>query len=342
MTEKKKVTMREVAAAAGVTIGTVSHVINGTASISEKTKEEVWRVIREMGYSPNPMAQYMRSKKSRILGLFVPDLTNIFFAKTASVFANLAYENGYTVLILENAYSEEKEKQNVQILVRNRADAAVVLCGFLNHSHEKELLEKKIQIVYADCESDCKEIPSISFENRTVMNQIADYAKERGYSSIGYFSEPLALDNLSTRFASYCEALEKNGIPYRKEHIFLSEKLSKDHLKNGYIYMKEILMSHKIEELPKLWLTSSDLSAIGAIRALKEAGLRIPEDMAVIGWDDLEISESIFPSLTTVHQDQTELGKKSWELLMKLLKDETWNHVVLEQNMIFRDSCPEK
>jgi len=340
LADKKKVTMKEVAAAAGVTIGTVSHVINGTASISEKTKEEVWRVIKEMGYSPNPMAQYMRSKRSRIIGLFVPDLTNHFFAKTASVFTQLAYKNGYTVLILENSYSPEKEKQNVQILIRNYAEAAVVLCGFLDDSQADKLLEKNIRIVYADCMSNHKNISYICFDNHVVMSQIIAYARKKGYSSIGYFSEPLILNNLITRFDSFREALKENGIPYREDHIFLSERLTKDHLRNGYAYMKEILQTSDIAQLPKLWITSSDLSAIGAIRALKEAGIRIPEDMAIIGWDNLEISENIFPSLTTVHQDQAELGEKSWQLIFGLLNKKNPENIILNQKIIFRQSCP--
>lgn len=332
--------MKEVAAAAGVTIGTVSHVINGTAPISEKTKEEVLRVIKETGYAPNPMAQCMRSKKSRIIGLFVPDLTNHFFAKTASVFAQLAYRNGYTVLILENAYSLETEKQNVQILIRNYAEAAVVLCGFLDDSQVDKLQEKNIRIVYADCMSQHKDISHICFDNHAVMSQIITYAKKKGYSSIGYFSEPLMLNNLATRFDSFRKALEENGIPYREDQIFLSARLTKDHLHNGYTYMREILQTNDMDKLPRLWITSSDLSAIGAIRALKENGVRIPEDMAIIGWDDLEISENIFPSLTTVHQDQAELGEKSWQLILGLLNQEKPENVILDQSIIFRQSCP--
>lgn len=334
----ERVTMKEVAKRAGVTIGTVSHVINGTASISAETKQRVWDVIEETHYTPNPMASYMRSKKSKIIGLLLPDLNNHFFAKTASEFTALAYENGYTVLILENGYSLEKEKQNIQILIRNNADAVFVMCGFHDESLLEELLKRKKTVIFADRDSDAEAIPCIQFDNHKIMMEIVSLAKEKGCDSVGFLCETLELTNLKERFAGYRQALAANGYSYRPEHVFLSETLRMNHIQNGYAYMKEILQTHKREELPKAWITSSDLSALGAIRAFEEAGYQVPKDFLIVGWDNLEVSEFISPKLTTVLQDQKKLGREMWKLFLKSMKGESVQRIILEQELIQRES----
>lgn len=335
----ERTTMKDVAKKAGVTIGTVSHVINGTASISEETKQRVWKVIEETNYTPNPMASYMRSKKSKIIGLMLPDLNNHFFAKTASQFASLAYQNGYTVLILENSYSPEKEQQNMQILIRNNADAVIIMCGLQKEELLDEFLKKKKIVIFADQNSTCGDIPCIQFDNNKIMMKIVSLLKQRGCDSIGFLCETLELTNIRKRFEAYERALLANGYVYRPEHVFLSKSLRMDHIKNGYSYMKEILSTHKKEELPKAWITSSDLSAVGAIRAMNEAGYRVPEDFAFIGWDNLEISEFISPKLTTVLQNQTRLGHEMWDMFMKCVEEVPTQNIVLEQELIIRESC---
>lgn len=334
----ERTTMKEVAKKAGVTIGTVSHVINGTAPISEETKQRVWQVIKETNYTPNPMASYMRSKKSKIIGLMLPDLNNHFFAKTASEFTSLAYQNGYTVLILENGYSLEKEKQNIQILIRNNADALVVMCGFQDEKLLEELLKREKIVIFADRCSTRNEISSIQFDNHKIMMEIVSLAKQRGFDSVGFFCETLELTNIRKRFEGYQSALAAYGYPYRPEHVFLSESLRMDHIQNGYLYMKEILKDHRKEELPKVWITSSDLSALGAIRAMREYGYQVPEDFAFVGWDNLEISEFISPKLTTVLQNQKNLGREMWEMFVKRAEGEEVLDIVLEQELIVRES----
>lgn len=334
----ERITMKEVAKKAGVTIGTVSHVINGTASISEETKRRVWKVIEETNYTPNPMASYMRSKKSKIIGLMLPDLNNHFFAKTASEFVSYAYQNGYMVLILENGYSREKEKQNIQMLIRNNADALISMCGFQDEELLEELLKRNKIVILADCNSEREDVPSIQFDNQKIMMEIISRAKEKGCQSIGFFCETLELTNLQKRFQGYKEALSANNYLYREEYVFLSKTLRMNHIQNGYLYMKEILSTKKKEELPEVWIASSDLSAIGAIRAMNEFGYLVPGDFDFVGWDNLEVSDYISPKLTTVLQNQTTLGYEMWEMFRKKLEGKEVENKVLGQELIVRES----
>lgn len=337
--KNSRATMKDVANRAGVTIGTVSHVINHTASISQETTKRVLDAIAELHYVPNTMARNMRSKTNHRVGLMIPNLTNNFHARIASNFVDLADRNKYIVYIMGYQYSLEREKKELRSLMEYNVGTVVIVNGCGEEEYIKKLLDRGIDVILADRHSDIEGVPCVEFENCRVYREIIQMLKKKGYRSVGFISEPLVLTNLKDRFRGYEQGLKENGYEWNPNHIFVSERLCLDNTKNGYLYMKELLETKSREQLPQVFLATSDLLAIGILRAIIEAGYRVPEDFGIVGCDNLQISGYMQPRLTTVMQDRELLSLELWKMIMAKNNGEKVNNVVLPQRLIVRESC---
>lgn len=336
---KRKTTMKEVAAKAGVTIGTVSHVINGTAPISDETKSRVLKVIKELNYIPNPMARYMRSKKSHMIGILIPNINNYFYSNITKTFIDQAGKEDYSVLIMGYNYSLDGEKRAIESLLQHNVDVIIIVNGLNDEIYIKKILDYNIPVIVADRRINLKHVPYIQYENETVMYDVVAMLKEKGYGSIGFFSDPIELTNLNDRYESYLKALQVHGYQYNPSHVFISEKLCMDNTENAYLIMKKLIKSHKKEELPEAFIASSDLAAIGMMRAFNEAGYSVPEDFGIIGCDNINIAGYTKPRLTTIEQDQVLMGKNLWEMAKSLINGEKVENITLTQKLIIRESC---
>ncbi|MDO4274752.1 MAG: LacI family DNA-binding transcriptional regulator [Eubacteriales bacterium] len=337
--KNNRATMKDVANLAGVTIGTVSHVINHTASISQETTRRVLDAIAELHYVPNTMARNMRSKTNHRVGLMIPNLTNNFHARIASNFVDLADKYKYIVYIMGYQYSLEREKKDLRSLMEYNVGTVVIVNGCHEEEYIRKMLDRGIDVILADRHSDIEGVPCVEFENCRVYREIIHVLKEKGYSSIGFISEPLVLTNLKDRFGAYKQGLRENGYELNEDHIFISERLCLDNTKNGYLYMKELLQNRCREELPQVFLATSDLLAIGILRAITEAGYRVPEDFGIVGCDNLQISGYMQPRLTTVMQDRELLSKELWKMILAKDNGEKVENIVLPQKLILRESC---
>lgn len=341
MNKKKnsKVTMKEVASKAGVTIGTVSHVINGTASISNETKKRVLKVIKELNYIPNPMARYMRSKKSHMIGLLTPNINNYFHSNIASTFIDEAGREGYSVLILGYNYSLEGEKRAIASLLEYNVDAIVIANGYDDETYIKQILERDVSVILMDRNTTMDNVYYIQYDNKKVIYEIVSRLKNKGYKSIGYISEPLKLVNLEKRYKNYLEALSEFDYNINTKHVFISDKLRMDNIRNGYIYMKEILKTHSKEDLPEAFIVSCDLTAIGVMRAINEAGYSVPEDFGIVGCDNIDVAGYTKPRLTTINQNQVLMGKELWKMVKQCCEGKKAQNITLKQELIIRESC---
>lgn len=336
---RKRMTITQVAERAGVTIGTVSHVMNGTAPITQETAQKVYQAIRELNYVPNIMAKSLRSRKNYTIGLMIPNLNNSFHSRITSVFVDRAYKLGYSVQIYGYEYSLEREKEELARLESNNIGVVIIFNGCGDEEEIESFVKKGIPVILADRRTDIPGVPCIEFDNKRVMKEIVLMLKERGYQRIGFFSEPLRLTNLQDRYQGYQDALESCGYPFNENYVFIREDLCLDNLKNGFLYMREILRTRKKEELPQVWITSSDLLAIGIMRAMEESGYKIPMDFGVVGFDNTEISGYVTPRLTTVNQDQVLMGEKLMDMVLRLGNHEQVENILLDQSLIVRKSC---
>jgi DNA-binding LacI/PurR family transcriptional regulator len=332
--------MTQVAQMAEVTIGTVSHVINGTAPISAETRERVEYYIKELDYRPNIAAKSLQKKKNYSVGLMIPNLNKNFHSKIMSTFLDCAYEKGYSVQIHGYEYSLERERCELARLEDIDVGIVVIVNGYGDEPEIMSLVNKGIPVILADRSTDLPNVPFIKFDNRKVMMEMIETFKLKGYKRIGFFSEQLNLDNLQERFNSYQDALKLHGYEYNPNYVFIEEKLCLENLDNGYLYMKSLLEKRQKDELPDVWIASSDLLAVGMMHAITEKGYKIPDDMGIIGFDNIGITKHVRPKLSTVEQNQALLGERLMELV-----DQTYSgrkgedSIVLEQKLILRESC---
>ena len=337
---KKRATVKDVASKAGVTIGTVSHVINGTASISQETSLRVLTAIEELGYVPNAAARNIRVKHTKTVGLMVPKMSNSFYARIASGFMDkAAKEDNYTVLLLSYEYSLEREKAEIISLIQQNVEAIVIANGYHDEAVVQEALDRDIKVIFVDRRTSNPNIPYIEYDNRAIYGDVIGFLKEKGYHSIGFISESLSMINLYDRYEGFMAGMEKHQYPVCEEHIFISERFREDHMEQGYLFMKKLLNERSKEELPEAFIASSDLLALGIIRAMKEKGYQVPGDFGVVGCDDLEISAYMSPSLTTVRQDRDTLANKMWDITKAAIAGKKVENITLGQELIIRESC---
>ena len=352
--KSKKVTIRQVAERAGVTIGTVSHVLNDTATISAETTARVKDAIRELNYVPNVTARSLRSKRNKMLGILVPNLNNNFYSRILSTFTDLAFAEGYVVQIFGYEYSVEKELQILHTLASASLDLVIIMNGCGDEEGINRLRAAGKQVILADRDSGTEGVCSVCFDNRQGVWKAIELFQRKGYQRVGYLSEPLDLSNVQERYQAYGEAMEKAYGGIREEDIFFCEDFRLDALNNGYRYMKQVLESREKEQLPDAFLATSDLLAIGAMRACRECGYEIPADFGFVSFDNLDICSFVSPAMTSIEQNQVAMGTALFELVKELHKDggqsrstqeqSTWEQsamrrIVLPQKLIERESC---
>ena len=339
--KSKMPTIVDVAARAGVTIGTVSHVLNKTAPISEETTRRVLAAIRELGYKPNSIARALRTKKSCVIGFLLPDITNDFYTPVLSTFIDHAHQDGYTVLVVSYQYSAKREEIEIDRLVDKNVDGILLFNGCDDLPVLRRIKEAGIPLVVADRRLDEIDLPTVGYDNVKTVCRVVDMLCKKGCRRIGFLSESTRLSNLYDRYAGYQKGLAQNGIALCPELVYISENLEMNNLEQGYLYIKHILKNTPRQELPDAIFATTDLLAIGAMRALEEMGFQIPQDIGVVGFDNIAFTEFIKPKLTTVEQDKNMMGSVAWEVLKNVIdgKSKQTQHVLLPQKIIIKESC---
>ncbi|MCP1103173.1 DNA-binding LacI/PurR family transcriptional regulator [Aequitasia blattaphilus] len=338
MTEFKRATMHDVAKKAGVTIGTVSNVINNPEKVAEETIEKVNEAIKSLNYVPNILARNMRSKNNKMIGLLIPNLSNNFCSGITTALSNKAYNEGYTIIVLGFEYSIEKEKKALKSLYEHNVETIIILNGHSDEKYLESYIKKGVKFILVDRRADVEGVSYVEFDNKATMDILVRTLKDKGYQSIGFISEPLDLSNIHDRYDGYRDALVKYGYSFKESYVFISEELCLNNAENGYLHMKRVLEKHRRDELPDVFIVSSDFQAIGVQKAILEKGYRIPEDFGVIGCDDISIDEYVTPRLSSIHQDRELLSDAIWKMVKKKHKGQEIANVMLPQSLTLRDS----
>nr|WP_294664032.1 LacI family DNA-binding transcriptional regulator [uncultured Blautia sp.] len=337
---KKRVTITQVAKHAGVSVGTVSNYLNGTASVSHDRAQRIQNAIDELDYIPDTLASSLRRKDSTAIHVLTPHLDSAFYTYTISTLMHCAYKAGYTVHISSYEYSADIEKQQLRALESSKPGTSVIVFnGFDDLTEIKRLARKQIHVILADRQKVPGYTSSVVFDNRRAPFEIVRLLKSKNYKRIGLFTEPTELQNIHERGEGFLEAMRYFGFSDPERYIYSRPELSLDKLKNSYLYMMEILNSSTREELPDAWLATSDYLAFGMMRAINEKGYSIPEDIAIVGYDNIEISGYVNPRLTTVEQDQKLFGKTLWSVITEYNKTGKYQNIELPQKIKMRGSC---
>ncbi|MFL5132613.1 MAG: LacI family DNA-binding transcriptional regulator [Microvirga sp.] len=327
--------IQDVAKLADVSTATVSRALATPERVSPEARARVLEAIAKTGYVPNPAARTLRSQKTYMVLVVLPDLSNTFFSKILRGIEETLFEAGYGMIISDLDGSPEKEAHFAAFTAAGRVDGAILLNGHLfGQSREGEGQPARIKIpLVAVCEAiPGADIPQIEIDNRAAAYGMTQHLASLGHRSIAYVSGPASNILERERFQGFKDGLETAGLPFDPALV-----LPGDYTIEAGVRAGQDLVARPTR--PTAVFCTSDEMAIGLMRTLFSAGLRVPEDISVAGFDDIEFAAVAEPPLTTIHQPRRELGQAAASALIELLQGRSSpKRIRLETELVIRDS----
>ncbi|SDI67419.1 LacI family DNA-binding transcriptional regulator [Alteribacillus bidgolensis] len=327
--------IKEVAKKANVSTATVSHVINGTRFVADPTKEKVFQAMKELDYRPNMVARSLRSRKSYTIGLLVPlvadDTSNFFFMSIANGIEQVLKENGYNLILSNSNENIETEREQIEVFNTQFIDGLVIApVNGMDANYEKDLLGD-YPVVVIDRKPSEFQGDVVLVNNRKATYDAVSSLLKKGHRSIGYISGALGITTSDERLGGYKDALKEYSVPF--EHRFIKEGPAT--FRSGYE-----LASKLLKEGVTALFAANNVMTMGAMSFLQEQKVNIPNEIAVIGYDDYDWMKVMSPPLSVVKQPSFELGKKAVEQLLKRMEGslEESKEVLLEAEFIERGS----
>lgn len=312
-----KVTRADVAKLAGVSTATVSYVLNNSRNMSEKTRKLVLDAVEELNYKPDMIARSMKTNETMQLSVMVNDISNPFFGEIIIGFETAAIEKGYFVNVCTGYKNIDNYLDNY---ITRRIDGVYVVTVPNKFDFKKlyDLTDQGIKVVVSgNTESDLKKVSAIENDYITAMRSAVKYLKDMGHERIAYISGLSRKHLFDSRINGYLTALKEQGSSYGDELLIEGTAPYTTGMEEGYELAERLLESKK--EFSAV-ICTNDLMAMGAITAFSDAGLRVPEDISVMGFDDIIFSKTWRPALTTMSTNKHELGRKAFELLYNNMK----------------------
>ena len=332
--KKQKITIHDISKALKIDSSTVSRALNDSSRVSLKTKQKILDKAEELGYQRNILASNLRTNKTNTIGVIVPRISRSFFSSVISGIEDTAQNSGYNVIICQSFESFEREKKIMNTLLSNRVDGILISISMQTTSfdHLKPYLDYGGPIVFYDRPCSFENCSSISVNDYKASYTVTEHLIQSGCKNIVHFAGPQIIDLYKNRKQGYVDAIINNGLEFKESYCFESKLAEED----GVAFAKKIISMENIDGV----YSSNDTAAIGAMQYLKFMGVKIPEDIAVAGFNNDPISSVIEPGLTTINQPDFEMGKIAANMLIEQIKNETTNKEskVLDVELIIRNS----
>lgn len=307
--------IKEVAREADVSTASVSRVINGDSYVSEEVKKKVLTAVQKLGYTTNVNARNLRKKQTNLIGVIIPDILNTVFGRTLRAIEKIADENNLDLLIFNYASKYSRLENFFNILERRRADGLIFISG--EYNKKEEALIKKFDLpliqIFRDRNHENLTIPNLNIDNYQMAYQVVETLYQKGYRKIAFISGSPLKDHKSSRLLAYEQAMKDLNLEIAPGFVQKGEY----DLESGYQALKKIIENYS---RPEAVFAANDEMALGAMRYAQDMNLNIPEDIALIGIDNIDISRDSVPELSTVNQPYFEIGKKAVELLLQLIR----------------------
>lgn len=330
------VTIKDIAEAGGFSITAVSRALRDRDGVSEETRQKIREIASQMGYMPNAAARSLRTKSTQTLGVIIEDITKPYFGKMVKGIDDTAGIFGYNILMCNTNLDPVQELKAVNLLLEKSVDGVIF--------HPTQLTEKGIQLLiksgipfinvgrrFLDIKTSC-----VIVDNREGIKTIFNYLVSKGCRNILFINSPTFSSTSHDRMQGYLEALLDNGMAYREEMV----RISKSNFETGYQTMKQILEQGLVFDGV---LCGRDMIAVGVMSALLEHGLKIPGDVLLTGYDDLDFTPYLKVPLTTMHQPVYEIGKQAVEILVNRIESKTKaneiDEVILKPRLVIRESA---
>ncbi|AIF53004.1 LacI family DNA-binding transcriptional regulator [Pelosinus sp. UFO1] len=327
------ITIQDVAKTAGVSVASVSRVINNSSAVAPKTREKVLQVINTLNYQPNLLGRNLRRLEARRILVLLPTISNPFYTNIVRGIEDIARKNGFNVMLCNTDSDVNREKDYLEILKNRLSDGVIMMGPELSVEELTDLVEKFPVIQCCEYIEGVKGV-HVSIDNFVAAVKAVNHLIRMGHKRIGLISCKNRFISTTQRIEGYKEALKAADITFDASLIQYVDDYD---FKSGYRIMQPFL---ERKDRPTAIFALSDVVAIGAMRRIKESGLSIPEDIAVVGFDDISFAAMSNPSLTTIFQPQYDIGCVAMNLLIKQMQGQTVDTtaIYLEHELIIRES----
>ena len=326
--------IKDVAHRAGVSSATVSRVLANKPHVSEKMRRRVLEAVQDLEYQPSRVARSLRTQRTAIIGLIISDIQNPFFTSLVRAVEDVAYEHKYGVFLCNSDEDIEKERLYIELLSAERVAGVVISPTRETDNPSRKLVEVDIPVVAVDRRMLDLEVDTVITDNVGAAFDIVSHLISGGYRRIAAVVGPPTTTTGRERLEGYSQALKAHGLPVLSHLVRTG--LPKETL--GYQFTGELL---DLPEPPTALFTGNNSLTVGALRAIHERGLRIPDDIALVAFDEMDWMSLVRPTLTVVAQPTYELGQTAADLLLKRIEDgnRAIQEVMLKPTIFIRQSC---
>ena len=326
-------TIKEIAQKANVSIATVSRALNNDPRVTEETRTQILKIADKLEYRPNILARNFAQKKSNLIGLILPEISDEFFTEVIKGVDEIAFaEDFYTIVASSHKY--ESLKDEIITFIRNGLiSGLILLASNLDNELVSILSKSHLPIVLINSNKKIKKFDRITIDDYQGAYSITEYLiKEKRYDYLSHITGPLDNDDAILRRKGFIDACKKYGVKYNIEKASFSRE-------SGFRACKKLL---SLKNRPQVIFAANDMMAIGCYDYIKQIKLQIPKDIGVVGFDDIFVSQYLNPPLTTVHVNIEEVGKKAAELLLKKIQSNNGiqsSVINIPTELIIRESC---
>jgi LacI family transcriptional regulator len=335
----KSVSMRDIAEEVGVSVAAVSYAVNERQGlISDETRDRILQTAKRMDYQPNRLMQAVRTSRTDVIGVLIPSFQTTFFPEIIDGIERALAESGYHAVMCQTHSSNELTEENLAVLRQRRVDGLIVVPKFDQSLTYKKIEEARIKTVFVDAYLEDIWIPSVQSDDLTGSQQAVRHLIDHGHRRIATMRQPDGLlhGGMRARFEGYCRALTEAGIPFDEELVSLVEP--GPNTEEGYEAAKHIIRREDVTAV----FAPSDMGALGVMKAAREAGMSLPDDLAIAGYCNQNAGLFTTPTLTTVDQKPGKIGRAAVERLLAMIEgkeDKYPLHHFIQPELIIRESC---
>jgi LacI family transcriptional regulator, galactose operon repressor len=327
--------IREIAKRAKVSTATVSRAINRVPTVDPQLAKRVWKVVEELGYYPNTQARALVSGKTRIFGLIVSEITNPFFPEIVQSFEDMAVEHNYEILLTSTIHDPKRMEMSVRRMLERRVEGVAILTFGMEEALLEGLRYRKVPLVFVDVGPPVARVSNIRIDYRRGIRQAVQHLAALRHERIGFVAGPLSLKSAMARKAAFEESMQEIGMHMDSQYF-----VEGDHTMEGG--MRALVQLAKLKNRPTAVMCSNDMTAIGVMREAYDYGIAIPQELSVVGFDDIRLSQFIIPPLTTIQMSQTEIARLAFKALLSEVNRESpsanGTEYVLETDLVLRKS----
>ncbi|HUJ31040.1 MAG TPA: LacI family DNA-binding transcriptional regulator [Candidatus Acidoferrum sp.] len=308
--------IHEVAKRAKVSIATVSRTINGIPTVTPQLSRRVWKVIEELGYYPNTQARALVSGRSRTFGLIVSEITNPFFPEIVQGFEDMAVQHNYEVLLTSTVHDPKRMELSVRRMIERRVEGVAIVTFGMEEALFDDLKSRNVPLVFIDVGPPLPRVSNIRIDYLHGLRQAVQHLAALRHERIAFISGPLSLKSAVARQRAFSQSMEEIGLALEPKYL-----IEGNHTMDGGIEAMRRLLA--LPRRPTAVICSNDMTAIGAMRESYDQGVHIPQDLSVIGFDDIRLAQFVAPPLTSVKMSQAEIARLAFNALLAEVERKT-------------------